>query len=100
MISANIPTYWNTLSEEGEKFYNKLAQKYIKLAIARTDKPEVIIAAFIKENLDFINSEDGKLSDAYAKETQNLIIEFLSEIFSDELTSDDVASIYQEIFWN
>lgn len=99
MSEAKIPESWQTLSKEGEIFYNELAKKYV--AKVGTEKPAVLIYNFVKENVAFVNSPEGDKSDASTKETQNTIIEFLSELFKNHgIEEDDVVEIWQEVFWS
>lgn len=96
--SINAPTFWETTTEEGDAFYTALAKKYISLK--KTDTPENIIRQYIVENINFVDSEKGSESDASAKETQNRIIDFITELFSDlAITEDFVLDIWHDEFW-
>jgi hypothetical protein len=95
--SITAPTFWEATSEEGEKFYTDLANKYINLK--GSDTPENLIRHYIIENVKFTNSEEGLDADASAKETQHRIIDFITELFSDTVDEDFVLDIWHEEFW-
>lgn len=91
--------YWNTLSKEGNQFYVSLAKKYINERSKH--EPIMLIRSFMAENLMFINSEAELDAEAAAKETQNVMIEFLSELLQEEgVERDKVVEVWNEIFWD
>jgi len=93
------PEYWNTLSREGNDFYVGLAKKYIDKK--SSNKPKVLIREFIKENVDFVNSEAELDAEAGSKETQNVVMEFLTELFSEQgITEEEVVNVWQDVFWS
>jgi hypothetical protein len=93
------PEYWNTLSREGNEFYVELAKKYIDQK--NSDKPKVLIRGFIQENVDFVNTEKGMDAEASAKETQNFVLEFLADLFSEQgVTKEEIVDVWHDIFWS
>jgi hypothetical protein len=94
-----LPEYWNTLSPEGNNFYVALAKKYIEKK--GTEAPKILITKCIQENVDFVNSDAELDAEASAKETQSVLMDFLTALFSDQgVTEDEVTDIWQDIFWN
>lgn len=93
------PGAWNTLSQQGNDFYVELAKKYIDKK--NSGKPKDFIREFIHENVDFINSEAEIDAEASAKETQNVVMEFLTVLFSDQgVAKEEVVDIWHDVFWS
>ena len=75
MDNSIIPESWQTLTKDGEVFFNNLANKYIEKA--KDNNNITLVKEYSIEAVKFINSDDGQEADASVKEVTIEIIDFL-----------------------
>ena len=90
MSNVTLPSSWHTISKEGEKYYESLAQK--TLADFENNPSPDHLYFFMRSNRKFVLSDAGGEADAGTKETQNTVIDFLDEL-NQELPREEQISI-------
>lgn len=93
-----IPTYWETF-EDGNAFYTQIATEAYE-ALEQGLNPENVILSFFHKNRTFVDSEKGQEADASAKETQNRLIDFITEITETYgYKEEDIVSFWENTFF-
>jgi hypothetical protein len=93
------PTYWKSITKEGNGFYTETAQATI-LKLEAGELPEKLILNFLSLNIKFVDSTIGLDADASAKEVQNKVVEFLTTLFTPYgYTEEDIIQRWQTSFY-
>jgi hypothetical protein len=94
------PDSWGCLTEEGNEFFEKLADEYIEIFNTKQSSPLITLKAYCIKACAFVNSEAGEEAEAHSKETVNPFIDFLMVLVNDyNVEEEEIIVLWQNVLY-